>query len=62
MYTRKNAKLLQIFKQIVTILLTSCQQVVFALFFPMLLQQVWNKLLTIRNKLDGIIRLVINNL
>ena len=36
---------------------TSRQQVVFALLVPSC-QQVWNKLLTTCNKLDGIIRLV----
>ena len=50
-YTCKNA-------QVVTSQFTSCPQVVFALLVPSLLQQDWNKLLTTRNKLDGIIRLV----
>jgi hypothetical protein len=54
----KTHKLLQVCKQVVTSLFTSCQQVVFALLVPGLLEQVWNKLLTICNKLDGIIRLV----
>ena len=36
-YTRKNAKLLQVCKQVVTSLFTSCQQVVFALLIPSLL-------------------------
>ena len=52
----KTHKLLQVCKQIVTNLFTSCQQVVFARLVPSLLQQVWNKLLTTCNKLDGIIR------
>ena len=54
----KTHKLLQVCKQVVTSLFTRCQQVVFALFVPSLLQQIWNKLLTTCNKLDGIIRLV----
>ena len=41
-----------------TFLFTSGQQVVFALVVVSLLYQVWNKLLTTCNKLDGIIRLV----
>ena len=45
-------------KQVVTNLFTSCQEVVFALLVPMLLQQVWYKLLTTCSKFDGIIRLV----
>ncbi len=53
----KTHKLLLVCKQVVTNLFTSCQQVVFALLVPMLLQQVWNKLLTTCNKLDDIIRL-----
>ena len=53
MYTRvKTHKLLQVCKQVVTSLFTSCQQVVFALLVPSLLQQVWNKLLTTCNKLE----------
>ena len=52
----KTHKLLQICKQVVTSLFTSCQHVVFALLAPSLLWQVWNKLLTNCNKLDGIIR------
>ena len=42
----KTDKLLQVCKQVVTSLFTSCQQVVFALLVPSLLQQIWNKLLT----------------
>ena len=42
----KTHKLLQVCKQVVTSLFTSCQQV------PSLLWQVWNKLLTTCNKLD----------
>ncbi len=53
----KTHKLLHVCKQFVTNLFTSCQQVVFALLVSMLLQQVWNKLSTTCNKLDGIIRL-----
>ena len=57
-YTRKNAQVVTLVcKQVATNLFTSCQQVVFALLVPMLLQQVWNKLLTTSYKLDGIIRL-----
>ena len=41
----KTHKLLQVCKQVVTSLFTSCQQVVFAPLVPSLLQQVWNKLL-----------------
>ena len=60
-YTQvKTHKLLQVCKQVVTNLFTSCQQVVFALLVPRLLEQVWNKLLTTCKKLDGIIRLVTN--
>jgi hypothetical protein len=54
----KTHKLLQVCKQVVTNLFTSCQQVVFALLnCSKMLQQVWNKLLTACNKLDGIIDL-----
>jgi hypothetical protein len=53
----KTHKLLQVCKQVVKNLFPSCQQVVFALLVPTSLQQVSNKLLTICNKLDGIIRL-----
>ena len=41
----KTHKLLQVCKQVVTRLFTSCQQVMFALVVPCLLKQVWNKLL-----------------
>ena len=59
LFTRvKTHKLLQVCKQVVTSLFASCQQVVFALLVPGLLQQVWNNFLTTSNKLDGIIRLV----
>ena len=51
-------KLLQVGKQVVTSPFTSCQQVVFALLVPSLLQQVWNKLLRTCNKLEDIVRLV----
>ena len=70
----KTQKLLQVYKQVVTSLFTSCRQVVFALLVPScsnkfgtslmalsdLLQgrQVWNKLLTTSNNLVDIIRLV----
>ena len=52
----KTHKLLQTCKQVVTSLFTSCSQDVFALLVPNLLEQVWNKLLTNCNKLDGTIR------
>ena len=58
-YTRKNAQL------VVTDLQTSCYKAVHKLSTScvhtacsQLLEQVWNKLLTTCNKLDGIIRLV----
>ena len=49
----KTHKLLQTCKQVVTSLFTSCSQDVFALLVPNLLEQVWNKLLTNCNMLDG---------
>jgi hypothetical protein len=52
-YTHKNAKL-QVCKQVVTNLFTSCRQVVFALLVPIFC----DKLLPTCNKFDGIIRLV----
>ena len=52
----KTHKLVQVYKQVVTNLLTSCQQVMFALL-PSLLQQVWTKLPTTCHKFDGIITL-----
>ena len=52
----KMHKLLQTCKQVVTSLFASCSQDVFALLVPNLLEQVWNKLLTNFNKLDGTIR------
>ena len=52
----KTHKLLQTCKQVVTSLFTSCSQDVIALLVPNLLEQVWNKLLTNCNKLDGTIR------
>ena len=52
----KTHKLLQTCKQVVTSLFTSCSQDVFALLVPNLLEQVWNKLFTNCNKLDGTIR------
>ena len=52
LYTRKNLW------SLVASLPTSRQQVVFALLVPSS-QQVWNRLLTTCNRLDGIIRLVI---
>ena len=52
----KTHKLLQTCKQVVTTLFTSCSQDVFALLVPNLLEQVWNKLLTNCNKLDGTVR------
>jgi hypothetical protein len=52
-YTHKNAKL-QVCKQVVTNLFTSCRQVVFALLVPIFCDE----LLTTCNKFDGIIRLV----
>ncbi len=54
----KTHKLLKVCRQVVTNLFTNCQQVVFALLVPMLLQQVRYKLLKICNKLVDIIRLV----
>jgi hypothetical protein len=51
-----NATRVQI-SHLVASLPTSRQQVVFALLVPSC-QQIWNKLLTTCNKLDGIIRLV----
>ena len=39
----KTHKLLQVCKQVVTNLFTSCRQVVFALLVPQLLQQVWKQ-------------------
>ena len=51
----KTHKLLQTYKQVVASLFTSCSQDVFALLVPNLLEQVWNKLLTNCNKLDGTI-------
>jgi hypothetical protein len=52
----KMHKLLQVCKQVVTNLFTSCQQVVFALLVPSCCDKFWNKLLITCNKLDGIIR------
>ena len=52
----KTHKLLQTCKQVVTSLFTNCSQDVFALLVPNLLEQVWSKLLTNCNKLDGTIR------
>ena len=52
----KTHMLLQTCKQVVTSLLTSCCQDVFALLVLNLLEQVWNKLLTNCNKLDATIR------
>jgi hypothetical protein len=65
LHTRvKTHKLLQICKQIVTNLFTSCRQVVFALLVPSQCCKACNKFgtsrysLTTCNKLDGITRLV----
>jgi surface polysaccharide O-acyltransferase-like enzyme len=49
-------KLLQVCKQVVTNLFTSCQQVVFALLVPSCCNK-FGTLLTTCNKLEGIIRL-----
>ena len=62
----KTPKLLQVCKQVVTSLQTSCYKSVHTLLLSscvrtacsQLLEQVWNKMLTTCNKLDGIIRLV----
>jgi hypothetical protein len=54
----KTHKLLQVCKQVVTNLFTSCRQVGFALLVPSCCNKFGTKLLTTCNMLDGIIRLV----
>ena len=59
-YTRKNAQVATDLQtscnKSVHKLFTSCSQDAFAPLVPNLLEQVWNKLLTNCNKLDGTIR------
>ena len=55
-YTRKNAQVATDLQTSGASLFTSCSQDVFALLVPNLLEQVWNKLLTNCNMLDGTVR------